>query len=176
MIIILSVNDTNVKGARLLMQQYAINTYHTEISDLLSERDNEKIEKLFIVDLPNESQLGRVKKPELFAQELIAWGLPPNLSDIYLLISDQNKGFCLSVFAKSLSALLQANLNREVIVHAPSLLGHSVSLEPSGKWRIRGMDQQTLWEDQDIVSYLDDPQRSFSPAPASSPNFRSINL
>lgn len=189
MILLMSDVEQNKKGGKQLIEQYSMKKHIVNYPHQLTS-DN-TINKLYLIDLTGVHNPYFTKTPREFANELIDMGLPSNITDIYLLISDLEPTKSLISFCNQLASAFKQYHDRQIFIHCPAKLGYEVTivaLSSNNKWKIYGLyldqidpnkifkennqldfdfidtinDKTLLWEGVNIDQYLSDAERTYN--------------
>lgn len=172
MIILTSNNETDKIAAESLANSYGpIYDFSHEWKKFTGQTKD----KCFIIDTRNEfGYATQLFPPELLASKLITYQLPDNVSDIYLLISENSEQFQ-SNYAHVLAKIFAKEYKRNFTIHTIASLNFDetiVKFIPNeNKWKVNGklpsednkkMSETLIWEGSDILEYMNSAQQTFT--------------
>lgn len=169
MIYVLSDSILNRKCAALLSSELPAEEIMT-YPFLLFDKSQASSDNLFIVDLTSDIPLASRSTPEIFADYLIDMGLPKNISNIYLVIPDENIEKSMIAFAENLSRAFSEFHQRNVAVHVPAQLGYDATVvvpsEKNNEWEIYGFkdnddSRELIWKGSNIAHYMNNAQHTY---------------
>lgn len=128
---------------------------------------NNTEDKLIVIDLKVPTKIENTS-PELLVAKLIPL-VTDKVKDIYLVTPELSRENLMSVYAHKLAAYFAEVYQIQLLVHIVSSLEFDSTLisMQEENFQIHGVSSSTqtkkmIWEGQDILSYMDDPQRSFT--------------
>lgn len=189
MIILMNESKLNKQCADIITQFYGIADQNILYYPLnfFSKSKQAQSEPLFIIDMDANGYFQENNAPDLLAMRLNVMEISNDINDIYLLVSDVNVNKKLPTFANRFAKALSQLEERTIEVHIPTSLNYDVTfvdpLHHLGKWQVYGIykeelsnnsekicldtlqklkNKMLLWEGDDILQFLNDPQKTYS--------------